>query len=131
MINSIKFWPLPLSLICLIFRRLINNGAGTGWTFWINCSSLSSNLSHTERSVDLIIFSLHLSDISLRFLYYFFKFHFVLFLSFIIIFTFFQIYLLYKNKIICFYMVNMYICIILQRTFCMKMNLKHKIKHNF
>ena len=31
-INIIRFWLLPLSIILLLFGRVINNGVGTGWT---------------------------------------------------------------------------------------------------
>nr|ALG35813.1 cytochrome c oxidase subunit I [Parevania sp. SJW-2015] len=56
--NNSSFWLLPPSLTLLITAGFSNSGVGTGWTIY---PPLSSNLFHSGYSVDLSIFSLHLS----------------------------------------------------------------------
>nr|AZL93452.1 cytochrome c oxidase subunit 1 [Prosevania sp. ZJUH_2016031] len=56
--NNMSFWLLPPSLCLLIAAGFNNSGMGTGWTVY---PPLSSNLFHSGYSVDLSIFSLHLS----------------------------------------------------------------------
>jgi len=60
-LNNISFWLLPPSLFLLLSSALVEFGAGTGWTVY---PPLSSIVSHSGASVDLVIFSLHLSGIS-------------------------------------------------------------------
>lgn len=60
-LNNVSFWLLPPSLILLLVSALVETGAGTGWTVY---PPLSSILGHSGPSVDLVIFSLHLSGIS-------------------------------------------------------------------
>ena len=60
-LNNISFWLLPPALICLISSALIENGAGTGWTVYPPLSGIQS---HSGPSVDMAIFSLHLTSIS-------------------------------------------------------------------
>jgi cytochrome c oxidase subunit 1 len=60
-LNNISFWLLPPSLILLVFSASIEGGAGTGWTLY---PPLSGVQSHSGPSVDLAIFTLHLTGIS-------------------------------------------------------------------
>ena len=60
-LNNISFWLLPPSLLLLLSSALVEVGAGTGWTLYPPLSSIAS---HSGGSVDLGIFSLHLSGIS-------------------------------------------------------------------
>nr|QDM58066.1 cytochrome c oxidase subunit I [Bacidia sorediata] len=60
-LNNISFWLLIPSLGLFLFANIIENGAGTGWTLY---PPLSGTQTHSGPSVDLTIFSLHLSGIS-------------------------------------------------------------------
>nr|AZL93361.1 cytochrome c oxidase subunit 1 [Parevania sp. ZJUH_2016024] len=60
-LNNSSFWLLPPSLTLLITAGFSNSGVGTGWTIY---PPLSSNLFHSGYSVDLSIFSLHLSGMA-------------------------------------------------------------------
>nr|YP_003204683.1 cytochrome c oxidase subunit I [Evania appendigaster]ACL36000.1 cytochrome c oxidase subunit I [Evania appendigaster] len=59
--NNMSFWLLPPSISLLIMSSFTNSGVGTGWTVY---PPLSSNMFHSGYSVDLSIFSLHLSGMS-------------------------------------------------------------------
>ena len=59
--NNISFWLLPPSLFLLLCSALIEGGAGTGWTVYPPLSSIQA---HSGPSVDIAIFSLHLSGAS-------------------------------------------------------------------
>lgn len=60
-INNIAFWLLVPSLLFAVLSTIIDEGPGTGWTVYPPLSSLQS---HSGASVDLVIFSLHLSGLS-------------------------------------------------------------------
>jgi len=60
-INNFSFWLLPPSLIFLLLSVFFKGRARTRWTVY---PPLSSWLAHSNRSVDLVIFSLHLARIS-------------------------------------------------------------------
>nr|YP_008474889.1 cytochrome c oxidase subunit 1 [Diddensiella santjacobensis]AGS44124.1 cytochrome c oxidase subunit 1 [Diddensiella santjacobensis] len=60
-LNNISFWLLVPSLLLAVLSTLIDSGPGTGWTIYPPLSSLQS---HSGASVDLVIFSLHISGIS-------------------------------------------------------------------
>nr|UZT67603.1 cytochrome c oxidase subunit 1 [Parnips nigripes] len=60
-LNNMSYWLLIPSLILLMMGMFVDQGAGTGWTVY---PPLSANLGHPGVSVDLTIFSLHLSGIS-------------------------------------------------------------------
>lgn len=60
-LNNISFWLLPPSLILLVFSAIIEGGVGTGWTLYPPLSGLQS---HSGPSVDLAIFTLHLTGVS-------------------------------------------------------------------
>nr|ARX96654.1 cytochrome c oxidase subunit 1 [Eucera floralia] len=59
--NNISFWLLPCSLLFLLMSNLFNMTPGTGWTVY---PPLSSYMFHSSPSVDIMIFSLHLSGMS-------------------------------------------------------------------
>lgn len=59
--NNISFWLLPPSLLLLVESILCEAGVGTGWTFYPPLSGITA---HSGGSVDLSIFSLHLSGAS-------------------------------------------------------------------
>nr|UZI00084.1 cytochrome c oxidase subunit 1 [Andricus sp. 1 CYS-2022a] len=60
-LNNMSYWLLIPSLFLLLTGMLVDQGAGTGWTVY---PPLSSNLGHPGISVDLTIYSLHLTGIS-------------------------------------------------------------------
>lgn len=60
-LNNLRFWLLPPSISLLILSNFLNSGTGTGWTIY---PPLSSSIYHRGFSIDLSIFSLHLSGIS-------------------------------------------------------------------
>jgi cytochrome c oxidase subunit 1 len=59
--NNISFWLLPPSLFLLVSSTFVEAGVGTGWTVY---PPLSSWQAHSGASVDLAVFSLHLSGAS-------------------------------------------------------------------
>ena len=59
--NNISFWLLPPALLLLLGSTLVEAGAGTGWTVY---PPLSSVQAHSGPSVELAIFSLHVSGAS-------------------------------------------------------------------
>nr|BDG58010.1 cytochrome c oxidase subunit 1 [Bombus pseudobaicalensis]BDT56445.1 cytochrome c oxidase subunit 1 [Bombus pseudobaicalensis] len=59
--NNISFWILPPSLMLLLMSNLFTPNVGTGWTVY---PPLSSYLFHSSPSVDIAIFSLHMTGIS-------------------------------------------------------------------
>ena len=60
-INNLRFWLLFPAIIMLILSSYLGTGAGTGWTVY---PPLSSVIFHTDYSVDMAIFSLHLGGVS-------------------------------------------------------------------
>uniref|UniRef100_A0AB38ZLD2 Cytochrome c oxidase subunit 1 n=1 Tax=Andricus sp. TaxID=3022421 RepID=A0AB38ZLD2_9HYME len=60
-LNNMSYWLLIPSLFLLLAGMLVDQGAGTGWTVY---PPLSSNYGHPGISVDLTIYSLHLTGIS-------------------------------------------------------------------
>lgn len=60
-LNNLSFWLLIPAFICLILSSVLEMGAGTGWTVYPPLSDITY---HPGPSVDLVIFSLHLSGIS-------------------------------------------------------------------
>nr|AIW82481.1 cytochrome c oxidase subunit I [Demodex brevis] len=59
--NNLSFWLLPPSLNLLILSMMSSNGASTGWTLYPPLSNISFQ---TGKSMDLMIFSLHIAGIS-------------------------------------------------------------------
>lgn len=60
-LNNISYWLLVPALLLLLVGSLIETGAGTGWTVYYPLSGMGF---HPGASVDLSIFSLHLSSFS-------------------------------------------------------------------
>jgi heme/copper-type cytochrome/quinol oxidase subunit 1 len=60
-LNNFSFWLLPPSTILALLSTFTDGGPGTGWTLY---PPLSSLLSHSGISVDLLIFSFHLAGAS-------------------------------------------------------------------
>ena len=60
-LNALSFWLLPGSLQLALMSFSIENGAGTGWTIYPPLSGIQA---HSSPSVDLLIFSLHVSGVS-------------------------------------------------------------------
>lgn len=60
-INNVAFWLLVPALLLAVSSTIVESGAGTGWTVYPPLSSIQS---HSGPSVDMLIFSLHLSGIS-------------------------------------------------------------------
>nr|UZT67577.1 cytochrome c oxidase subunit 1 [Tessmannella kiplingi] len=60
-LNNMSFWLLVPSLMLMMMGMIVDHGAGTGWTVY---PPLSSMVSHQGISVDLTIYSLHLSGAS-------------------------------------------------------------------
>nr|YP_004940462.1 cytochrome c oxidase subunit I [Cassiopea xamachana]AER54471.1 cytochrome c oxidase subunit 1 [Cassiopea xamachana] len=60
-LNNISFWLLPPALLLLLGSALVEQGVGTGWTIYPPLSSIQV---HSGGSVDMAIFSLHLSGVS-------------------------------------------------------------------
>lgn len=60
-LNNISFWLLVPALLLGVASGLIESGPGTGWTVYPPLSSIQA---HSGPSVDLVIFSLHISGIS-------------------------------------------------------------------
>nr|YP_010892919.1 cytochrome c oxidase subunit I [Tetragonula iridipennis]WJQ22754.1 cytochrome c oxidase subunit I [Tetragonula iridipennis] len=59
--NNVSFWLLPPSLLLLLLSNFLFPSSGTGWTIY---PPLSSYLYHSSPSVDLTIFSIHMTGIS-------------------------------------------------------------------
>jgi len=60
-LNNLSFWLLPPSFILLVLSFFFDYAAGTGWTVYPPLSDIEA---HSGISVDLVIFSLHLSGVS-------------------------------------------------------------------
>nr|YP_009228520.1 cytochrome c oxidase subunit I [Epitrimerus sabinae]ALK03783.1 cytochrome oxidase subunit 1 [Epitrimerus sabinae] len=59
--NNLSFWLLFPAMAFLVLSSYVSLGAGTGWTVY---PPLSGVLFHTDLSVDMAIFSLHLGGVS-------------------------------------------------------------------
>lgn len=60
-INNLSLWILLASFLLLALRVIVGQGLGTGWTIY---PPLSSKRFHSDNSVDLALFSLHLAGAS-------------------------------------------------------------------
>jgi len=60
-LNNISFWLLPPAVILLLASVFVEQGMGSGWTMYMPLTGVQS---HSGGSVDLAVFSLHLSGIS-------------------------------------------------------------------
>lgn len=60
-INNLSFWLLPPSLILLLISSNVSSGVGSGWTIY---PPLSEYIGHSNFTVDIAIFSLHIAGAS-------------------------------------------------------------------
>jgi len=60
-LNNISFWMLPPAIILILSSVFVEQGMGSGWTMYMPLTGVQS---HSGGSVDLAVFSLHLSGIS-------------------------------------------------------------------
>lgn len=60
-LNNVSFWLLPPAIMLLIASIFVENGMGSGWTMYMPLTGVQS---HSGGSVDLAVFSLHLSGVS-------------------------------------------------------------------
>lgn len=60
-LNNISFWLLPPAIVLILSSVFVENGMGTGWTMYMPITGVQS---HSGGSVDLAVFSLHLSGVS-------------------------------------------------------------------
>lgn len=56
-LNNLSFWLLPPSVLLALVSMFVEGGPGIGWTAY---PPLSSYMSHSNVSVDLVIFSFHM-----------------------------------------------------------------------
>lgn len=59
--NNLSFWLLPPSLIFLLVSSNVRSGVGSGWTLY---PPLSEYIGHSNFTVDIAIFSLHIAGAS-------------------------------------------------------------------
>lgn len=60
-LNNISFWLLPPAIVLILSSVFVENGIGSGWTMYMPLTGVQS---HSGGSVDLAVFSLHLSGVS-------------------------------------------------------------------
>jgi len=60
-LNNVSFWLLPPAVLLLLASVFVEQGMGSGWTMYMPLTGVQS---HSGGSVDLAVFSLHLSGIS-------------------------------------------------------------------
>lgn len=60
-LNNISFWLLPPAIVLILASVFVEQGMGSGWTMYMPLTGVQS---HSGGSVDLAVFSLHLSGIS-------------------------------------------------------------------
>lgn len=60
-LNNLSFWLFPPAFLLLLLSAFVEVGVGTGWTVY---PPLSSKDFHSGPSVDIAIFSLHVSGVS-------------------------------------------------------------------
>jgi heme/copper-type cytochrome/quinol oxidase subunit 1 len=60
-LNNVSFWLLPPAICLLLASIFVEQGMGSGWTMYMPLTGVQS---HSGGSVDLAVFSLHLSGIS-------------------------------------------------------------------
>lgn len=60
-LNNMRFWFLPFRGAFMLRSLLVGSGPGTGWTIY---PPLRGFLGHSNNSVDLVIFRLHLAGVS-------------------------------------------------------------------
>lgn len=60
-LNNISFWLLPPAIVLILSSVFVEQGMGSGWTMYMPLTGVQS---HSGGSVDLAVFSLHLSGVS-------------------------------------------------------------------
>ena len=60
-LNNLRFWLLPFRSILILGSLLVGSGPGTGWTIY---PPLRRAIGHSNNSVDIVIFRLHLAGVS-------------------------------------------------------------------
>jgi cytochrome c oxidase subunit 1 len=60
-LNNISFWLLPPAIVLILSSVFVEQGMGSGWTMYMPLTGIQS---HSGGSVDLAVFSLHLSGVS-------------------------------------------------------------------
>jgi cytochrome c oxidase subunit 1 len=60
-LNNVSFWLLPPAIVLILASVFVEQGMGSGWTMYMPLTGVQS---HSGGSVDLAVFSLHLSGIS-------------------------------------------------------------------
>ena len=60
-LNNISFWLLPPAIVLILASVFVEQGMGSGWTMYMPLTGVQS---HSGGSVDLAVFSLHLSGVS-------------------------------------------------------------------
>lgn len=60
-LNAVSFWLLPCSAVLMYYALTERLGPGTGWTIY---PPLSTIMFHYDKSVDYLIFSLHIAGFS-------------------------------------------------------------------
>ncbi len=60
-LNNFRFWLLPFRGALMLRTLVIDSGPGTGWTIYPPLSGYSG---HSNRTVDMLIFRLHLAGVS-------------------------------------------------------------------
>jgi len=59
-LNNLSFWLLPFRATFILRSLLVNSGPGTGWTIY---PPLRRMLGHSNNTVDMVIFRLHLAGV--------------------------------------------------------------------
>lgn len=59
-LNNLRFWLLPFRGVFMLRSLLVNSGPGTGWTIY---PPLRRILGHSNNTVDMVIFRLHLAGV--------------------------------------------------------------------
>lgn len=60
-LNNVSFWLLPPAIVLILASVFVEDGMGSGWTMYMPLTGVQS---HSGGSVDLAVFSLHLSGVS-------------------------------------------------------------------
>lgn len=60
-LNNVSFWLLPPAIVLILASVFVEGGMGSGWTMYMPLTGVQA---HSGGSVDLAVFSLHLSGIS-------------------------------------------------------------------
>lgn len=59
-LNNLRFWLLPFRGAFILSSLIVGSGPGTGWTIY---PPLRRLLGHSNNTVDIVIFSLHMAGV--------------------------------------------------------------------